>query len=136
MTRFDFRGLDALKQGLRQLPSELTGEGGDIVEQHTEQAARHLRAAYPEGDTGRLRAGVKTTIDRSRFGVVGIVRSRAKHAHLWEWGTQVRTTRQGWFRGVMPAAGQEGLVPIAVRTRRAMNKRLFDLVRQAGFQVG
>lgn len=128
-------GLSELRAALRQLPAGLAKDGADRVEAATERARAALVRTYPHGDTGKLRAGVRSKIERSGVAVVGTVISSSPHAHLWEFGTQNRHTRQGWNRGRSPSHHREGLVPIAQRERRAMNGELVDIVRQAGFEV-
>jgi hypothetical protein len=127
-------GLDALRLALRNLPATLTEEASDVVDDATEITASSLRQSYPLGDTGNLRAGVTATVERNRFGVVGVVKSTSPHAHLWEFGTQNRRTHQGWNRGLV-GEHRDGLVPIAQRNRRRMNGTLVELVRSAGFEV-
>lgn len=128
-------GLAELKAALRQLPEGLRAEGAEIVDDTAEITASSLRQAYPLGDTGKLRAGVSVKTEHTPYGTIGIVRSRSPHAHLWEFGTQNRVTRQGWRRGRMPAHKADGLAAIAVRNRRRMYQRLIQLVQRAGFEV-
>jgi hypothetical protein len=133
--RFILEGFSDLLAGLRQLPELLTEEATEIVDHTAEITASSLRQVYPLGETGKLRAGVKIKATRSRFGAARIVRSTSPHAHLWEFGTQNRHTRAGWFRGRAPSHSTEGLVAIATRNRRRMNLQLIDLVRREGFEV-
>lgn len=133
--RLVFEGLDAFKAALRQLPEDLTAEGADLVERHTEITETRLVQSYPLGDSGNLRRGVSSTVDRSRGGVIGRVVSKSPHAHLWEFGTQVRKTAQGWNRGSGPAHFNQGLVGIASQERRRLNTELIDVLERAGFTV-
>lgn len=128
-------GLDDFKAALRKLPTELRDEAADVVEHAAEVAASSLRQSYPRGDSGNLRAGVKVTHERSTFGVSSTVKSTSPHAHLWEFGSQIRKTRQGWNRGRSKEHKPDGLVPIAQRERKRMRGPLADLVRKAGFEV-
>jgi hypothetical protein len=124
-----------LKAALRQLPSELAEQGAEFVDDAVEHTAASLRQAYPLGDTGKLRAGVRSSVTRSQFGVVGEVKSTSPHSHLWEFGTAVRATRQGWNRGISPSHHREGLIPIAMRNRKTLNGQLISLLQKAGFVV-
>jgi Bacteriophage HK97-gp10, putative tail-component len=128
-------GLDEFRAGLRSLPTDLAHDGAGFVEDATEHTASSLIQSYPLGDTGNLRRGVTASVTRSAFGVLGQVKSTSAHAHLWEFGTEIRATRQGWNRGRSPSHHRDGLIPIAVRNRKTMNGRLIDLVRKAGFVV-
>jgi hypothetical protein len=76
------------------------------------------------------------------FGAYAIVKNRAKHASIFENGSEVRQVlrkpsgRAGNFglsRGRMPPG--RVFVPIIIRKRNAMNERLKILLRDNGFQV-
>lgn len=135
-SRVQLQGLQELRTALRNLPADLADEAAAIVEAHAEDAARNIQAAYPEGPTGNLKRGVTREINRSRFGSAAIVRSRAKHAHLFEKGTAQRRTKTGANRGAMPQAPEsERFIPKAIRARARMVTALKDLVRRAGFEV-
>lgn len=129
-------GLAEFRRALRNLPADLTEEASAIVLAHAEEADRQITNAYPEGPTGNLKRGVTTERNTSRFSTSAIVRSRAKHAWIFENGTRLRKTRQGASRGVMPAAQlAQKMIPIVIRRRRAMVQALIQLVRRAGFEV-
>lgn len=128
-------GLDQFKKDLRNLPEDLAEEAADPVEDAAEFTASSLRQSYPIGDTGNLRGGVVVTTERNRFGVASMVKSKSPHAHLWEFGTENRKTRQGWARGISGEHEQQGLVPIAARNRRRMYDALMGVLQKAGFQV-
>ena len=135
-SKLKLEGLAELRAALRQLPEELAGEANAIVRGHAEDAAQRIKRAYPEGPTGNLRGRVTTEQNSSKFGGSAIVRSRAPHAHLHEFGTRDRRTKKGAFRGAMPQAPEhERMIPIAIRVRRNMVRALVDLVRRAGFLV-
>lgn len=129
-------GLSELRAALRQLPEHLTDESSAIVQAHADDAERRITNAYAEGPTGNLRRGVTKDHYKGRFTSSAIVRSRAKHAWIYERGTQQRQTRTGANRGRMPAAPEPNrMIPIVVRKRKQMVEALKDLVRRAGFQV-
>lgn len=129
-------GMTEFRNALRHIPDELASEAVDIVTATAEGAAQEIRAAYPEGPTGNLKRRVKVERAESRFGAAAIVRSQARHAHLYEWGTKRRQNRHGANRGQMPKA-QAGtaMIPIAQRARSRMLRALVALVRRAGFEV-
>lgn len=135
MNELRIDGLDELKEALRQLPAELAAEAADAIDNTVEVTAASLVQSYPRGDTGNLRNGVKHSVIRSDFGAVGEVKSTSPHAHLWEFGTQNRTTRQGWNRGKLEAQYNRGLVGISLRERKKLNEQLIGIVRKAGFVV-
>jgi hypothetical protein len=135
-----FVGLDALKAALRKLPEELTHKAGGIVEAAADDAAEEIAAAYPTGpgtdehEGGNLKAGVKVVaVDGGKFGVRRVVRSTAKHAHLYEFGTQARHTALGYNRGPMP--GAKIFIPAVMRKRRQMYDRLEGVLTEAGLDV-
>ena len=135
-SRVVLEGLEQFKQALRNMPEHLREDATDIVRETADRAKGAVQAAYPEGPTGNLRRGVTKQEEHSRFGASAVVRSRAKHSHLYERGSNVRRTRRGWNRGTMPQAPQQNrMIPIVVRHRKQMVEKLKDLVRLAGFKV-
>lgn len=133
--RVEWTGLAEFKTALHQLPAELNAEAQQIVIDTAQQAGRDVEAAYPT-HSGKLKSGVRTTVETSRAGTSGIVKSTAPHSHIFERGTRSRRTSSGANRGVMPVAPpDQQMIPIIVRARRAMVAKLIDLVQRAGFVV-
>jgi len=130
-------GLATLYTGLRQLPDDLAQQAEPIVTRHAQQAQLEVRAGYPQGETGNLRAGVSLRPGRrTRFGPSQVVVSGAPHAHLFERGTRRRTTSRGAHRGRMPAAAEaQRMIPKVRRIRGRMLEELADMVRRFGFEV-
>ena len=129
-------GLTDLRASLQALPDKLEAQANDEVKRTMYEAAVALKASYPQGDTGNLRAGVQTRFRINRRGfATGTVRSLSPHSHLWEFGTVNRKTQKGWNRGRMVAQYNRGLVGIAERERREMFAALVALVRNTGFEV-
>jgi hypothetical protein len=139
-------GIKDLSEALRGLPAELRDEAFPIVEDAVDRAKEEIAAKYPVGPTkmvkgrrregGNLRAGL--AIDRgatgpSNFGAVLVLKNTAKHAWLFENGTELRETALGWKRGRMPAG--KVFIPIVIRARARMWKALADFVRSKGFTV-
>lgn len=134
--RVELRGLVEFREALRRLPAELTDEAGAIVRDAAANAQSEIQQAYPEGPTGNLRRGVVTDHYASRWTSHAIVRSRAKHANLFEFGTRPRRTVRGANRGAMPPAPPgQAMIPIVIRRRKRMVEQLKDLVRRAGFRI-
>lgn len=157
-------GLDELREQLRRLPGDLAQEAGDIIATISAQAAQDIRTAYPEGPTGNLRLQVTREMNRSKFGVSAIVKSNAKHAWIFNFGTKPRYTTgktterntrlgraQSWrkpppigtYRGVMHSKSGVGgkppesqrFVPIAQRHRAEMYRRLMAVIERSGGRV-
>jgi Bacteriophage HK97-gp10, putative tail-component len=126
-------GLDELKAFLRNLPVELTEVAVAIVSEAADSAAAEIKAAYPEGDTGNLRRGVRVASKSFRFGVYRQVRSTAPHAYIFETGTQVRQNKQQQNRGFMPGANI--FVPVVQRKRREMYDDLALIIAERGLSV-
>ena len=133
--RLAFDGLAELRAALRNLPAELTGEASRIVEATTNAVAVEVRSEYGKHVvTGNLQAGVVVAhVDRGKFVATGIVKSTAKHAAIFEIGTQARHTDLGANRGAMPPGNI--FVPIAIRRRRAMEQALKNMIERHGLQV-
>lgn len=133
-SRFEFRGLDELKRELRELPAELAAEAGHIVEVAADGAAADIKAEYGRHvRTGNLRDHVTVVKEISPVSAKAIVKSTARHAQLFEFGTQARHTDIGANRGSMPAGNV--FVPRIVRARRRMYQELAALLQRAGLQV-
>ena len=132
--RVQWDGLQEFLRKIDGIPVELKADGMVILREETEGAAVEIAQAYPRV-TGTLARRVRTFYPSSTF-LVGIVRSVAPHAHLFEWGTKSRKTRKGWNRGRMPAATPDVTPRIARRRRARMARRLIDMLRAKGFQVG
>lgn len=129
-----FQGIDELRAALRQLPAELAGEAGHILEAEGNAAGVAIRSGYSAHRvTGNLRDHVSVVHEHSAVAAKTVVKSTARHAHLFEFGTQTRQTRNGANRGAMPPG--HVFVPAMVRARRRMFEQLADLLRRAGLQV-
>jgi hypothetical protein len=129
--RLDF---EEIRAGLRQLLADTsaTGEAGHIVEATANGAASSIRSSYPVR-TGNLRDHVTVEAQMSGFSAGAIVINRAKHAAIFENGTQARHTAIGANRGSMPPG--HVFVPIVIRKRRQMYEQLKDLLTRSGLQV-
>lgn len=133
-TRFEWSGLDELKAALRRLPAELAQEGGDIVVRRATEAKEEIVDRYAgHRESGNLESHVKVDVDQRPTGASAVVKSTAKHAFIFEHGTQVRRDSKGRNRGAMPAANI--FVPVMIRKRRAMNEDHANLLRQKGLEV-
>lgn len=126
-------GLEELRAELRRLPAELTGEASHIVEGAANAAAADIKAAYPVR-TGNLRDGLTVThFDQGRFSAGAIVKNKAKHAYIFEIGTQTRHTAIGANRGSMPPG--RVFIPRVIRARRRMYELLKALLVRKGLLV-
>jgi hypothetical protein len=131
--RLELVGLEELRAALRALPAELTAEAGGIVGNAGEQAKAEIVQRYPRR-TGNLRDHVTTrTVNAGQYRAAVQVRSSARHAHIYEVGTQARHNKLGANRGSMPPGNV--FVPAVVRQRRQMMERLRDLLVRNGLVV-
>jgi HK97 gp10 family phage protein len=117
-------GVDELLQELTRLPTDLAADARAQQAAMTEQAAAAIRAAYPLGETGALRASVHVVTDGSTSParVFAAVVVDAPYAELVEFGT-VRTAP-------VPA-----FVPATRRGREQFVAAMVARVRAAGLQV-
>lgn len=130
--RLRIAGLDELRASLRNLVPALRGAAQGLVFQAADEAKAEIVAAYPER-TGNLRRGVTLKKDYGQFYVAVLISTKAKHAWLYEHGSQARHTQLGANRGAMPA--RPTFAPIMARRRRALNDALIKLVEQQGLRV-
>lgn len=132
--KVQFNGLDELRAALRSLPADLTAEAGRITETYANAAAVAIRTAYPTGPTGNLKAGVTVTrFDQGKLAAGAVVKNRAKHAAIFEYGTQARHSSLGYNRGSMPPG--KVFIPIAMAKRRQMWEALKAMVTRYGLKV-
>jgi hypothetical protein len=130
--KLQWSGLNDFLREFGAIPEQLREEGMQIIREETEGAAQEIAQQYPRV-TGNLQRRVKVEFPSSTI-LVGIVRSGSPHSHLYEFGTKQRRTDAGANRGVMPAKAVT--VPIARRRRARMARRMVELLRRKGFQVG
>lgn len=127
-------GLNELIRELGSLPAEIQSDGMSIIRDETEGAAKEMSAEYAKHTkTGRLARSVRTVYPSSTI-LVGIAQAKSPNAHLVEFGTDKRQTVSGANRGRMPES--ESTPQIARRRRANMARRLVELLRSKGFQIG
>jgi HK97 gp10 family phage protein len=119
-----FQGLDALIADLQRLPETMKREAANHITAAANGMEAELRQEYPRGETGNLIQGVG---QRERGPLVKQVYSRAKHAHLYEFGTVQRFQNNGKSVGTMPA--QPTFIPSAVRHRKRLHEAFERIVR-------
>jgi hypothetical protein len=128
-----FEGLAELRAALLALPADLTAEASGIVTATANEAARSIVDGYPTR-TGNLKDGVYVTRVRvSTFGTAAVVTNRAKHAFIFEMGTQARHNAIGANRGSMPPG--RVFVPRVQRYRARMYGELADMIARHGLEV-
>ncbi len=122
-----------LKATLKTLPTDLAGEASHIVEAAANAAAADIKEGYPVR-TGNLRDHVYVSHqDKGRLIVGAVVKNTAKHAYIFENGTQARHTDLGANRGSMPPG--HVFVPAVIKRRRLMNEQLRELAVRKGLTV-
>ena len=131
-----FEGFAEFEAELRALPTDLAAEAGEIVENAAEEAYAAIKVGYPKV-TGNLADGLEVEHQTTAFGAVSIVRNRAKHAFIYENGTQARHyfTDAGVRKDVGRMLPGHVFVPIAIRKRREMREKLIALVQGKGLRV-
>lgn len=130
-------GLEELKEALMNLPEELTGEAGHILEATGNAAVHEIKAAYPSV-TGNLRDHVEMAqYTAGRFGVIVVIQNTAKHAWIYEHGTEARHyyTDSGALHptGRMPPG--KVFIPLMMKHRRRMYQALADLLERHGIEA-
>ena len=131
--RLRFDGLSELREALRNLPGDLTGEARNEVEGAANGAAADIKRSYPVR-TGNLRDGLTVThFDQGMFSTGALVKNTAKHAFIYEYGTQARHNAIGANRGSMPPG--HVFVPAVIRARRLMYERLKSMLVRHGLVV-
>lgn len=128
-----WNGLKELQDELRQLPEACTGEAGKLIEGTVNGVAVAIKGAYPVR-TGNLRDHlVIKPLTKHGLVVGAAVTNTAKHANIFENGTQARHTSLGANRGSMPPG--HVFVPRIVRARRVLTEQLKEMVARHGATV-
>lgn len=124
MAQDGFSGMADLIADLGRL-AEVPEEAAGIVRTTAELMEAEVVQAYPAHEGELRRRVVREELGPLRWKV----RSKAPHAHLYEYGTVQRfTAGRGANRGTMPA--KPTFIPAAVRARTRMVDRLTDLVKR------
>lgn len=133
-SRVRWQGLAELQAALRSLPEQFAGEAAHEVEAAANSAAFDIRSAYgAHRYSGKLQDSVKVNQRPGKFGAKATVKTTAKHAHLFEFGTQARHTTLGVSRGSMPPGNI--FLPRIIKARRQMQARLIAMLERAGLRV-
>ena len=130
----DLKGVAEMRVAIEGLSEQMTRqEFAPLSMSHAHGLADEVRGAYPKV-TGNLADHVKVVTDRNGS-LNARVRTTAKHAHLYEYGTVRRfTAGTGANRGTMPA--RPVFVPAAIRWRARMmtaTKAALQRMRIPGF---
>jgi hypothetical protein len=124
---------DFLSQ-LRKLPDELKAEGAHMVEARANGAHATIKGEYgAHKHSGNLMDHTSVEIEESSGGSVAVVKATAKHAFIFENGTQIRKNKKGANRGAMPAGNV--FIPAMIRARRLLTEDLVGLLERAGLVV-
>jgi Bacteriophage HK97-gp10, putative tail-component len=135
MANVTFEGLDELKEQLRHLPAALTGEAANVIQATANRAEADMRARYSAHvRSGNLRDGLEQIErdERSANGYAIMMINRARHAWIFEFGTQAR------HRGIVtwaPMPAGHVFIPAMDSNRRWMYEQLKDVLRRAGLEV-
>jgi hypothetical protein len=134
----EWSGLKELKKALTDLPDDLAEEAQGIAAEHAEAAYTAIKAGYasklkPPPDSGNLERGLARHVGR-RAGIVrAVVINTAPHAGIYESGSQTRKHADSNTPNPMPPGNV--FVPVAIRERTKMYRRLVEMVRKHGFTV-
>jgi hypothetical protein len=115
--------LDDWKAELVAEPDALAASAADPVRAAAEDAADELRSAYPVGETGNLRGGVRVDEpEQDGATAAAIVVSGAPHAHLYEDGTRYARAHPTFY-------------PITDRHGRGMLQDVNSIVEDRGYRI-
>jgi hypothetical protein len=137
---FTFTGLDELREALRTLPAELAAEAATDVTSAAQAAEAEVRQVYEQhADSGNLAAHLFLSTSTSAFGAGALLRSTAKHAWIFENGSQARHWASGKSTGTMwghtAQPPTHAFVRAAQKYRKQMYDRLRALLERQGLQV-
>lgn len=141
--RVKWEGLAELRADLRRLPAELAGEAGQIVDTAGNGAAATVRTEYGQHRvTGSLADHVKVEhVASGPYGASVVVKSTAKHAWLFDNGSQARhfVEASGKEHGTGQMWGKRPpmhtFVRAMIRARRRMFEELKAMLERHGLKV-
>ena len=135
-----WNGLDEFRQLLRDLPTALRDDADDILIEAANRAESEIRRGYGR-KSGALLAGLSQTRRAGRFGIVIRLRNAARHAWLWDNGSQARHyyTRRGVRHDTGAMWGNRPAPHTFDRAVLASRRRMFDdlkaMMRAHGLDV-
>jgi hypothetical protein len=131
-------GLEELGQTLRALPQQFQVEAGRVIAQAAHDHLRTMQREFPENDgpprrraNGTVRQGGtlrRSTVLEQRDPMKYVVRNKAPHAHLYEWGYTHVSGKQ--------VKGKRVFVTAAVEIRARMLLHLQALLVQVATRTG
>ncbi|MEO8680288.1 MAG: hypothetical protein ABI665_14655 [Vicinamibacterales bacterium] len=137
-------GLEELRAELRKLPADLTAEATHLVEGAANGALADVYAAYPSR-SGNLRQHLTmSAVVTSAFGVRFVVKNTARHAWLYDNGSQTRQfiEKSGTPHKTGAMWGRDGAEPPThvfvksmIRARARMYQQLTTMLIQHGLTV-
>jgi hypothetical protein len=130
-----FRGMDALIRGMKALPEALKEDAAETIQDVANSMEEEVRSNYVTGPTGNLRKGV----GQRRLSPLAIrVHSRAKHAHIYEFGSVLRHHANGKSVGRMPPLPtNRNFTAAAIKARRKQmdeHERMLKNVKVPGME--
>lgn len=134
-------GLEELRAQLRALPAELAAEASRIVLDSAEAARSEIDAGYPEVSGNLKRGLIVKRAAAGPYGAGAVLTNRAKHAWLYDNGTQARhyVTQAGKTHPTGRMWGKSApthlFVKTVIRKRRLMYERLKGLLQRHGLTV-
>lgn len=142
-------GLDELREALQNLPDQLQAEAERSVMRAADNTASAIKRTYEQARTTSgtytLKGGIKKprkhladSVEVSSRGketgaAVARVKVNARHARLFEYGTQHRQWENGKSTGSAPA--HPTLIPTSIRNRKQMVDELITIVEKTGLKV-
>jgi hypothetical protein len=142
--RFVFDGIDELREALRNLPAELAAEAAGYVTDNAEAAVADVRRVYEAHvDSGNLVSRLFISTSSSAFGAGALVRNTAKHAWLFENGSQARhwtgprgtgkSTGEMWGKTAQPPS--HTFIRSMMKHRKHMYEQLRAMLERHGLEV-
>jgi len=123
--------MEELRETLRNLPDALKHDAEEIVHGAVDAAEAEIYAAYGQ-KSGNLRRGLKQEVVASNpFGITVRLKNTAKHAWLWDNGTEARhyTTETGAIHETGAMWGKTAPPHTFVRGASKWRRRMYEQLR-------
>jgi hypothetical protein len=128
--RFQFTGLDELREALRHLPAALAAAAAEVVLSEARAAEADVRQVYEAHvDRGTLASRLYLSTSSSAFGAGALIKNTAKHAWIFENGTQARHWASGKSTGTMWGKTAQPPTHVFVRAMQTHRRRMYEQLR-------
>ncbi len=99
----DVYGIDVWKREATKIINDCPEKGAEFINKQGKKLANKVRKRTPKGPTGNLKKSWRKSKAKAKKGaIVCEVKSTAPHAHLYEYGHNIKNQKDGPVLGFVP----------------------------------